>query len=81
MLPEYGTLTQGEWDERETFEYRHARNAKDGLFACLAKLRRSLFVSAFAVADASVLPSDDDDWVIPSELLASIESPRFQRKL
>jgi len=24
MLPEYGTLTQGKWDERETFEYQHA---------------------------------------------------------
>jgi len=23
MLPEYGTLTQGKWDERETFEYQH----------------------------------------------------------
>ena len=81
MLPEYGTLTQGKWDERETFEYRHAMNAKDGLFACLAKLRRCVFISGFAVADASVLPFDESDWVIPSELLESVESPRFQKKL
>jgi len=81
MLPEYGTLTQGKWDERETFEYRHARNANEGLFACLAKLRRGLFVSGFAVADASVLPIDEVDWVIPSELLMSIDSPRFKKRL
>jgi hypothetical protein len=82
MLPEYGTLAQGKWNERETFEYRHARNAEQGLFACLAKLRRSLFISGFAVMDASVIPPDDErDWITPSELLASVDNPRFQKRV
>jgi hypothetical protein len=57
IMPDYGTLIQGQWDERETFEYRHAVNEKDGLFACLAKLRKGLFVAGFAATDASVLSS------------------------
>jgi hypothetical protein len=81
MLPDYGTLAQGKWNERETFEYRHARNAAEGLFACFAKLRRGLFVSGFAVTDGSVLPSDEKDWVTPSGLLTLLDSPRFQKKL
>jgi hypothetical protein len=27
IMPDYGTLIQGQWNERETFEYRHALNA------------------------------------------------------
>jgi hypothetical protein len=83
MLPNHGTLTQGKWDERKTFEYRHDTNAAEGLFGCFVKLRRSLFISGFAVADASVLPVDEPsaDWVIPSQLLALLDSPRFRKKL
>jgi hypothetical protein len=81
MLPDYGTLAQGKWNERETFEYRHARNAAEGLFGCFAKLRRGLFVSGFAVTDGNVLPSHEKDWVTPSELLTMLDSPRFQKKL
>jgi hypothetical protein len=81
LLPGYGTIMQGKWNERETFEYRHAKNTEDGLFGCLARLRRGLFVAGFTVTDPSVLPSSETNWLIPSELLASLDSPRFQKKL
>ena len=44
-MREYGTLIQGKWNESETFEYRHASNKEYGLFACLPKLRRGLFIA------------------------------------
>jgi hypothetical protein len=81
ILPGYGTLMQGKWNERETFEYRHAMNAKDGLFGCLARLRRGLFVAGFAARDVNILPATETDWITPSDLLASVDSPRFQKKL
>jgi len=82
MLPEYGTLMQGKWDERETFEYRHARNVEEGLFACLARFRRGLFITGFAAADANTVASNAlEDWVVPSELLGSIDAPRFRKRL
>jgi len=65
MLPEYGTLVQGRWNERETFEYRHAAN--DGFFGCIAKLRRGLFITGFAATDKSVFrPDDGIDCIIPT---------------
>jgi hypothetical protein len=68
IMPEYGTLIQGKWDERETFEYRHASNPEHGLFACLAKLRRGLFVAGFTVTDANVIvPDDNVDWMRPDD--------------
>jgi hypothetical protein len=81
ILPAYGTLEQGRWNESETFEYRHAINAEEGLFGCLAKLRQGLFIFGFAARDATVLPPGDADWVKPSELLGLVETPRFQKKL
>lgn len=84
MLTGYGTLVQGSWNERETFEYRHAVNDQEGLFGCLARLRRGLFVTGFAVIDAQSLPAEEAgemEWIIPSELLQSINNPRFHKKL
>ena len=84
MLSGYGTLTQGTWDERETFEYRHDMNDNEGVFGCLARLRRGLYVKGFTILDVQSLPADEAgamEWIIPSELLQSIGSPRFQRKL
>lgn len=84
MLPGYGTLMQGAWNERETFEYRHAVNEQEGLFGCLAKLRRGLFITGFSVTDAKSLPAVEAaelDWIVPSDLLLSANSPRFQKKL
>jgi hypothetical protein len=46
------------WTIARTFEYRHRVNTRDGLFACLAKLRKGLFVSGFAATEASILPSE-----------------------
>jgi hypothetical protein len=80
MLPRYGTLIQGRWDERETFEFRHQSNDGEGLFGCLARLRRRFFVMGFAVVDGSVLPSTETDWLKPSALLSAVESPRFQKR-
>jgi len=80
MLPGYGSLVQGRWDERETFEYRHAINVEDGLFGCLARFRRGFFVFGFAASDAAVLPPDDIDWVKPSDLLPLFASTRFLKK-
>lgn len=84
MLRSYGTLVQGKWDERETFEYRHEINEGDGLFGCLARLRRGLFIAGFAVINAETLPADEaasSEWLTPSDLLGAINSPRFQKKL
>jgi hypothetical protein len=77
MFPDYGTLAQGRWNERETFEYRHAINPDGGLFGCFARFRRGFFVLGFAAANAAVLPPDDEDWIKPSELLAVPDNPRF----
>lgn len=81
MLPGYGTLIQGRWDERETFEYRHAVNSAEGLFGFFARLRRGLFISGFAVNGANKVSSNDIDWVKPGNLLNLLDSPRFQIKL
>jgi len=81
MLPEYATLMQGRWDEREIFEYRYAMNRKDGLFGFFARLRRGLFVSGFAVIKAKHVPAGDNDWVSPGDLLKLIDTPRFEKKL
>jgi hypothetical protein len=80
LLPDYATLVQGQWNEHETFEYRHARNVEEGLFGCFARFRRGLFVFGFAAADATVLPPDDVDWIKPSDLLSLLDSPRFRKK-
>jgi hypothetical protein len=82
IMPDYGTLVQGQWSARETFEYRHAINAKDGLFACLAKLRKGLFVTGFAATDANILSSDEiADWLHPDAPKTLLELPRFLKKL
>ncbi len=81
IMPDYGTLVQGQWNERKTFEYRHAANAKDGLFACLAKLRKGFFVTGCAVTDASVLPPEITDWFHPDDPQTMLELSRFQNKL
>jgi hypothetical protein len=80
IMPDYGTLVQGQWNARETFEYRYAVNAKDWLFGCLAKLRRGLFIAGFASADASVLPSENIDWLHPDDPQTLLDLPRFQEK-
>jgi hypothetical protein len=81
MLPNYGILVQGKWDERKTFEYRYATNKSSGLFACFLRLRRALFVFGFAAADGSILASVGDDLIKPSDLLAMLDSHRFRQKL
>jgi hypothetical protein len=80
IMPRYATLVQGRWDERKTFEYRYEINTQDGLFGFIAKLRKGLFVSGFAVANAGVLPSDATDWINPDDPTVLLHCQRFQRK-
>jgi hypothetical protein len=81
MLPGYGTLVQGRWNERETFEYHHAANLEEGLFGCFARFRKGLFVMGFAASDASRIPADDLDWIKPSQLLTMSNDPRFRKRI
>jgi hypothetical protein len=81
MMKQYGTLEQGKWNARETFEYRYETNRPDGLFACLARLRGTLFVSGLVVSDANVLKEEiDADWIKPTDLLGVLTDSRFERK-
>jgi hypothetical protein len=79
-MPNYGTLIQGRWNARETFEYRSNKNIDDGLFCCLARFRRGLFVIGFAVADLKTVPFGDTDWISPADPLVLLDSPSFQRR-
>ena len=81
LLPKYGTLVQGRWNEHQTFEYRYDTSAAHDLFGCLVKLRRGLFVAGFTVTDASVIEPDDDiGWIIPDDPSILVADPRFQKK-
>ena len=81
IMREYATLIQGKWNESETFEYRHASNPDYGLFACLAKLRRGLFIAGFTATNANIIvPDDNVDWMTPDDPLVLLEDPRFSKK-
>jgi hypothetical protein len=80
MLPNYGTLVQGRWNEQKTFEYRHAVNLQERLFGCLARFRRGFYAFGFAAGDTTVLPPNDMDWVRPSELLSLVGSAHFSKR-
>jgi hypothetical protein len=70
LLPSYGTISQGQWDEHKTFEYRHAINIEEGLFGCLAKFRQGYFVYGFTVDRAGLLPeSERQEWLRPADVL------------
>jgi hypothetical protein len=81
ILPRYGTLVQGKWNESKTFEYRHDINPDQGLFGCFVRLRGRFFIGGFAVADLHTIPDPDDDWVAPADPDVLLDSPRFKRKL
>ena len=53
-----GTISQGEWDERKTFEYLYATGTEEGVFGCLARFRQGFFVYGFTVDDPAVLPEE-----------------------
>jgi hypothetical protein len=81
IMKRYGTLEQGRWNAREIFEYRFEPNEKDGLFACLARLRGGVYVAGFAAENAAILASEvDSDWIVPSELLDMMSNPLFEVK-
>jgi len=71
MLPSYGTITQGQWNERETFEYRFAIGVDEGVFGCLARFRQGFFVYGFTVDDIAVLPDEErPEWICPEQILS-----------
>ena len=83
MLPRYGTLMQGEWNARETFEYRYDLNIEEGIFGCVAKLRQGLFMMGFAVDNVeNVRGVDPDfsDWVNPVDVSVLLGLPRYGKK-
>ena len=81
IMPKYGTLIQGKWDERQTFEYRYDSNMETGLFGCFARLRRGLFVGGFTVTDASVIEPDDNvNWMSSDDSAVLLADSRFSRK-
>jgi hypothetical protein len=43
-------------------------------------LRAGLFVVGFVVRDGDAVPSDDDDWIKPSDLLKILQDDRFKRR-
>jgi hypothetical protein len=80
IMPQYQTLQQGRWNERETFEFRFDTSPKDGLFCCLARFRGRVLTLGLVVQDEKVLPSDQTDWIAPNDPDVLLNSPRFQRK-
>lgn len=82
MLPHHDFLKQGEWNERETFEYRYAVNEEDDIFAVAARCRVGLFFLGFAVGDRTVLGAEDgDDWIRPKDVLGVLSEERFRKRL
>jgi hypothetical protein len=79
-LPQYGTLTQGRWDESKTFEYRYDTGSPLGLFGCLARFRRGLYVMGFAAATGHELLTHKAQWIKPDELLATATEASFTRR-
>jgi hypothetical protein len=81
LIPKYGTLVQGKWNEYKRFECRYDTSAGRGLFGCLAKLRQGLFVGGFTVTGASIIePEDDVGWMVPDDPSILRENPRFREK-
>jgi hypothetical protein len=79
MMKRYGVLEQGKWNTKEVFEYRFELNEREGLFACLARLRGALFITGFAVEDRNMIADDDGpDWIVPSNLLQMLNDPLFE---
>ena len=77
----YNTLVQGQWNAAEAFEYRFARNTREGLFGCFARLRQGLFILGFALESDATLeanPELDGIWIKPCALLE--EHPHFLKK-
>jgi hypothetical protein len=80
LLPRYATLVQGRWQTSETFEYRHDVNLSAGVFGFLARLRWGLYISGFAVDDASQI-AGEEDWTIAGDLAAKLSSAGFDKRV
>jgi hypothetical protein len=80
MMHRYGTLEQGKWNTKETFEYRFNLNPDDRIFMCLARFRGGLFTCGFAINDATSLPQDDIEWIKPPALLRMLDTEQFAKK-
>ena len=80
LMRKYGTLEQGKWSAREDFEYRYELNEGDGLFICLARFRQNLFVTGMTITDATLAAKVYANWIVPSELLAAVDTETFAKK-
>jgi hypothetical protein len=79
MFAGYGTIAQGKWDERKTFEYRYPTKTVDGIFGCLARFRQGFFVYGFTADDLSLVDQADfSDWINPREFLSVSENGKRQ---
>ena len=66
MFGGHGAITQGNWDERKTFEYRYPTLTEKGLFGCIARFRL-FFVYGFTIDDPGLLPEAKlAYWITPS---------------
>jgi len=75
------TVLQGRWQLSAQFQYRHAYNARERVFASVARFRKAFLVLNFAVADLSTLSDEQRrDFIAPDELLAIPASHQFSRK-
>lgn len=48
---------------------------------CLARFRGNFFATGFAVRDAAIIENGDIEWIKPSDLLAMLDNPQFEKKL
>lgn len=80
ILPRYKTIQQGRWNERETFEYRFDINKSDGLFGCLIKLRKSLYIVGFAATNAANLGAEINGVIHPDDPKKLLNIPWFREK-
>jgi hypothetical protein len=79
IFPDVAAPVQGRWDTSETFQYRYAVNAENGLFGCLARLRTGLYTAGFAVRDAALQETLEGEWIRPNQLLD--EHEHFYKKI
>jgi len=81
LFDQQGTIAQGKWNERETFEYRYGCNKKDMLFGFVARCRAGLFFIGFAIDERTKLEAlDSENWLCPPDILNILSDQRFEKR-
>jgi hypothetical protein len=80
LFSNYDFLKQGNWNEREAFEYRYSVNKTEGLFGCFARCRSGLFVIAIAAAKASAVSDLGRNWIRPIDVLSILKNPKYRHR-